>query len=108
MWRITLARKIRVCEALPGNLAHCQSEAVRGSLFAVVITKGLLVKIARKMERLDGDVGAFQCPLKQAPEIFDALSVYTTIHVLLRMVHHVMHEAVMQFVVAGPRCQNRP
>src|ERR1700761_3337030 len=57
------------------------------------------------MKRLDGNVGAIQSPLEQAPEILEAIDVDLTAHVLLNMGNGFADELprpqVAQAIVSG-------
>ena len=67
----------------------------------IIEPEHLLIYVAVKMKRLDCDVGSFQSPLQQLPEILDPVGVNLPIHVLLNMVHGVMHEFVLKPHVSG-------
>src|SRR5207237_9486865 len=50
----------------------------------------LLVNIPEQVERVNGNVGAFDRPLQEAPEVLQAVGVDLPAHVLPRMVDHLM------------------
>ena len=100
MWRITLAREFAVRQPLSENLAHGLAESlVVVHLFPIVVAEYLLVHIARQVERLYRYIGSCQRSLQQAPEVFQSVRVDSAVDVPLGVIHHIVHEAVMQFVV---------
>lgn len=56
-------------------------KAIRVVASAVVESKALLVQIAEQVKRFNGNVSAFDAPLEQTPEVFNAVSVNTTANV---------------------------
>src|SRR5258708_19108678 len=54
------------------------------------------------MEWLNRNVSSSQSSLEERPEIFDSLGMHLPVDVSLRMVNHVMHEPIADFVVSVP------
>src|SRR5580700_1324580 len=86
---------------MPKNLRHQKHEAVRviqGIVFRrpVIESEYLLVYVALKMKRFHGNVSAFERPLQQRPEIFHPVNVYTTAHISLSLVYHIVYETPLQ------------
>ena len=69
-------------------------------VFAIIETEHLFVKVAIEMKRLHSNVGSRQASLEKAPEVFDSVRVDATANVFLGVIHHLMHEALAEFVVA--------
>ena len=96
-----------VGETLPGNLRHGERKAISiGFVLSVIETKNLLVNVAVKMKRFHSNVGSAQSSLKQAPEVFHSVRVNATVDVPFRVIHNIMHKAIMQltcppFLVQG-------
>src|SRR5580658_2658938 len=51
------------------------------------------------MKRFHSDVGSAKAALEQRPEILKAVSVYATLYVGFRVIHHVMYIQTSQFVI---------
>jgi len=86
MGRVTLARQIAVGEPMTTNLRHEDRQTFRVGHFAVailpmVVAKDLFINVAREVERLDGNVGAFQGPLQKRPEVFHAIRVNSALDI---------------------------
>src|SRR5437879_4256027 len=101
MRRTSLASHFGEGEALINDPRHGHVESIAVVDFqflgcTVVVPKGLFVKITKQMERLDSNVSAFQPALEKAPEIFQAVCVYATFGVSLRMVYDLMLEFLVQ------------
>ena len=54
---------------------------------AVVVSKHLLIDVTLKMRGFHSNVGSPEGPLKQTPEVFDAVGVNLPIDVGLHVVH---------------------
>src|SRR5271157_1650847 len=101
-----LAGQLSESQTLISNLRKGRDKAVRiGQRIvlccAVVEPECLLVYVAVKVKRFDSNIGAAQGALEQRPEILDAVRVYQSTDVLFRVIHYVMHEAVMQIVITN-------
>src|SRR6266566_201001 len=57
---------------------------------ALVEAAHLLVNIPEQMERVNGNVGAFDRPLEQRPELFQTVGVDLPAHVFARVINHLM------------------
>src|SRR5579862_6327734 len=64
------------------RLREHQQEPAQIAPVALVEREGSLVEIPEQVERLDADVGALQAPLKERPEVLDAVRVDCPIDVL--------------------------
>ena len=84
---VVLSGQARVSEPLPDDLRYDKTEAARVvKLFPIVIAEGLLVQVAKQMERLDADIGAVQPALQEAPEVLHAVSVDIAVDVFYRVI----------------------
>jgi len=70
------------------------------TIFAIVETENLFVKVLTEMKRLYTNVSALQGAPEKRPEVFDAIRVNFAAHILKRMVHNVTHEVVAHLVIA--------
>src|SRR5436305_15075345 len=64
----------------------------------VVITKYLLIEVTEKMERFNGNIGAFQSALYEAPEVFQPVRMNLPVNVLFGMVN----DSMSVFLVQSP------
>ena len=81
--RLVLACEIGIGQALAADLGHGEHEALTiVHVLAIVVSKGLLIKVAVKMKRFYAHIRSRNSALKQRPEILKAVRVYSSIHVL--------------------------
>src|SRR5579864_9344329 len=64
----------------------------------IVVTKYLLIEVTEKMERFNGNIGAFQSAFYEAPEIFQTVRVNLPVNVFLGMVN----DSVSVFLIESP------
>jgi hypothetical protein len=65
---------------------------------AIVVTEYLLIEVTEKMERLNGNIGAFQSALYETPKVFQSVRVYLSVNVFLGMVN----DSVSVFLIQSP------
>jgi len=94
--RTHLASNLGKGEALSEDVRSnvLKASAVMGQ-FAEVVAENLFVKVAKKMERLDRNIGSLQLALEQAPEVFETIGVNLSVNVLFGMVDHLMLETMI-------------
>lgn len=68
-----LARQFCVGQPPPSDRRRHLAEADAVIVLALIKPKRLLIEISAEMERLYRDVGAFDGPLQEGPEVFDAV-----------------------------------
>ena len=72
-------RQSLIRQPLAGNLLQGSQEARQVGAVAMVEAECLFVHVARKVLRFGLDVGSANCPVKQVPEVFNAVGVNATI-----------------------------
>src|SRR5439155_13665094 len=70
------------------------------AVFTVVKAENLFVNVTREMKRLNANVGSFKPALQERPEVLNAVRVNPTANVSLSVIHYVMHEAIVELVIA--------
>ena len=84
-------------------LKRSASVTLRFLRSAIVVTKYLLVKVTKQMERFNANVASGDAALQQAPEVVQSVSVNLPINVLLGMVNDLMSVFLSQPVVGLQR-----
>lgn len=79
-------------------------------VLAVVVTEALLIEVAKQMERFDAHIGTVYTALQQRPEVFEAVRVDATVHVLYGVVHDLMRVVAGETLIRKQevRVQRRP
>jgi len=100
----SLASQFRKGQPLVSDLRKGRNKAVRIGqriIFcrAVVESENLFVNVTLKMVRFHSDVCAVESPLEQRPEVLQSVRMHLPVNVPLGVIHHVMHEAMMQVVI---------
>jgi len=72
--RVT-ARKSIVGQTLADDVVSQSQESLTIAHLPVVETEGFFIQVAEQVERLNADVGAPDCALQEAPEIFAAVRI---------------------------------
>lgn len=91
-----------VGETLARNIPHGQLESARVVHSAFVESEHLLADVAIEVERGDGDIGATETPLEQAPKVLHAVRVNRPVDILAGMIDGRMNvRAAKAAVVAG-------
>ena len=67
---------------------------------AVVEAENLFVNVARKMKRLNTNVGSAKAALQERPEILKAIRVNATANVFMSVIHVFMDEVIAHLVIA--------
>ena len=81
--RFVLACEFAVCKPFSRNLSHSQSKTLPIiQILAIVVSKSLLVKVAKKVEWFHADISSRDATLQQRPEVLKAVRVNPTVHVL--------------------------
>jgi len=83
-------RELFVCEPFTGDAIHHPMESAGIIGFAGIVAVGFLVEIPEEVKRLNADVGSFDGPLQEAPEILNAVGVNPATNVFMGMVDHFM------------------
>jgi len=80
-------------------------------VLAIVVTKALLVKVAKEVEGFDAHIRSVDSTLQQAPEVFEAVGMNPTIHILDSMVYDLMSILPSQTIVGEQKvrveCRSR-
>jgi len=74
---------------------HRLNEPARVRVFPLIEAEGVFVEVAEQVERINGDVGAFDAAFEQAPEVFKSVGVNAPVNVGF----HVVNKGVL--VVGG-------
>src|SRR5579864_5950870 len=64
----------------------------------IVVTKYLLIEVTEKMERFNGNIGAFQSAFYEAPKVFQSVRVNLPVNVFLGMVN----DSMSVFLIESP------
>ena len=91
----SFARERRISQSLADSVTNGQIEAVSVGDWilasaAIVESEFLLVKISKQVERFHAHIRAINAALEQAPEIFQPVCMYATVHVLNRVIYDLM------------------
>jgi len=70
---------------------------------AVVVAKGLLVKVSKQVKRLNANVGSTKTALQEAPEILKPVDVNLPASVAFSMIHEFMEVVATQPLVSAMR-----
>ena len=96
-FRLRLANQLVECEALTDDLADSQVETILVlESHAVIITEGLFVQIAEKVERLNRNIRAVNTTFQEAPEILKLVRMDLPAHIL----YGVVHDFMLKFIEA--------
>ena len=72
-WRGTCSSQFLVSQPLTNDAVHYTHESAGIVSLTGIIPIGFLVQIPEQVERFDANIGALDCPFKQAPEVFDTV-----------------------------------
>jgi len=86
-------------ESLADDTIYGNTESFAVRQFAIVVPEGLLVQVAKQMERLNAHIRAINAAFQQAPEIFEAVSVNLAIDVLDGVIYDLMSIVASQSFV---------
>ena len=78
-------------------------EAIRIGALAVVEPKRLFIKVAKQVERLNGNIGAANGSLEKRPEVFDSVCMHVAAHVGFSVIDYVMDIIFIQAIVRAKR-----
>jgi hypothetical protein len=74
-------------------------EPISVSSLGCVESRSLFIEITEKVKRFYRNVGAWNGPLQQTPEVFNAVRVNVTINVLFSVDHYVVDVAIANLTV---------
>ena len=97
------AGQANVGETLADDALEAKHESLSVIAMALVESERLLIEVAEQMERFDAHVGALECPLQQAPEVFAAVGVDVSVDVCLSVVDDVVNVVAGEVVVGRMR-----
>src|SRR5882762_3454120 len=98
------ASQLLVGDSTVCDMRHSHLKAVAVSnevLFggAIVVAKYLFVYVAKQMEWLYRNIGAFQSALEQTPKVFESIGVNLSLNVPLRMVNCLVRKIRVQSLI---------
>ena len=98
------AGQFAIGESLAAHVAHRRFKpGLIVHALAVVVPERLFVKIAEQVERFHAHIGTADTALQQAPEVFKAIGMNTTIHILDSMIHNLVGVVGSQSFVGEQR-----
>ncbi len=86
----SLPDKLPVGEATAHDVAHPEYESLHVAQFPVIVPEALFIQIPEQVERLDRDVRSLEAALQKTPEVLHAVGMNVPVHVLNRMVNHLV------------------
>lgn len=75
------ASQIAVCDAAAHDISQYAHEPAAIGALSLIEAAHLFVNIAKQVERINADVGAFDRPLEQRPEVFQSVGMDLPAHV---------------------------
>lgn len=86
-WLRRLAHQITVHDALADDAMKSVDESSSILRFAGVEAIRLFIQIPKQMEWFHADIGALDCPLQEAPEVFETVGVHLPLDIRFGMVN---------------------
>src|SRR5215469_12686145 len=103
-WKVGFAGQLFVHDALASDLRehHLKPLAVMNWVFfvaAIVVTERLFINVAKQMKRFDRNVSPMKTALQKRPEIFHAVRMNQSVHILLSVIDYLMRVLALQTIV---------